>query len=303
MGGIGLVFAGGGGKGAYQVGVWQALRDCGLESSVTAVSGTSIGALNGAFFVQGDLERAKDAWFAIAPEKLVAPGRASGSRMARDALFDALFTSMRGGMSSLRGTVDRNELPGALLKSLAALMAGQGFSISMEGLSGIIDGAIDPWRVSGSPVSLFACASRLLPPGPEYFLCNSRPSVLKDILLASAAIMEPARYVDGIPYLDGGLFDNAPAGPLYEMGISDMVAVHLSPDAFLDRSRFPRARILEIRPGNSLGGFLGGTLDFSAGGARWRYRQGYEDGFRVLAPVAGISGGEGTGGAIPSLPG
>ena len=41
---LGLVLAGGGGKGAYEIGVWQALRDLGLEQSVTAVSGTSVGA-------------------------------------------------------------------------------------------------------------------------------------------------------------------------------------------------------------------------------------------------------------------
>ena len=38
---LGLVLAGGGGKGAYEIGVWQALRDLGLEQSVAAVSGTS----------------------------------------------------------------------------------------------------------------------------------------------------------------------------------------------------------------------------------------------------------------------
>ena len=38
---LGLVLAGGGGKGAYEIGVWQALRDLGLEPLVAAVSGTS----------------------------------------------------------------------------------------------------------------------------------------------------------------------------------------------------------------------------------------------------------------------
>ena len=43
--GIGLVLAGGGGRGAYHIGVWKALRDTGLENYITAVSGSSVGGL------------------------------------------------------------------------------------------------------------------------------------------------------------------------------------------------------------------------------------------------------------------
>ena len=50
----GLVLAGGGTKGAYQVGVWKALQE--LNINVTAIVGTSIGALNGALFLQNDID-------------------------------------------------------------------------------------------------------------------------------------------------------------------------------------------------------------------------------------------------------
>lgn len=49
-----LVLAGGGTKGAYQVGVWKALKE--LKINVKAISGTSIGALNGILMIQDDLE-------------------------------------------------------------------------------------------------------------------------------------------------------------------------------------------------------------------------------------------------------
>ena len=41
---FGLVLAGGGTKGAYEVGVWKALKE--LNINITAIAGTSIGALN-----------------------------------------------------------------------------------------------------------------------------------------------------------------------------------------------------------------------------------------------------------------
>ena len=53
---IGLVLSGGGAKGAYQIGVWQALLDLGIAPLITGVSGTSVGAINGVLFAQGDIK-------------------------------------------------------------------------------------------------------------------------------------------------------------------------------------------------------------------------------------------------------
>lgn len=48
----GLVLAGGGTRGAYQVGVWKALQE--LNIKIKGIVGASIGALNGALFLQND---------------------------------------------------------------------------------------------------------------------------------------------------------------------------------------------------------------------------------------------------------
>lgn len=47
----GLVLGGGGSRGAYELGVWKALRELGIEIQV--VVGTSIGAINGALVAPG----------------------------------------------------------------------------------------------------------------------------------------------------------------------------------------------------------------------------------------------------------
>ena len=44
-----IVLSGGGGKGAYQIGFWKAIRELDIEYNI--VTGTSIGSLNGAFMV------------------------------------------------------------------------------------------------------------------------------------------------------------------------------------------------------------------------------------------------------------
>lgn len=65
MKGIGLVFAGGGGKGAYEIGVWKYLHEIGLDQYVRCVSGTSVGALNAALFVGSSYELAEKLWLDI----------------------------------------------------------------------------------------------------------------------------------------------------------------------------------------------------------------------------------------------
>ena len=58
-----LVFAGGGSKGAYQLGAWKALEELGERFQIA--TGTSIGSINAAFYVQHD--------FAAAEKKLRNP--------------------------------------------------------------------------------------------------------------------------------------------------------------------------------------------------------------------------------------
>ena len=49
----GIVLEGGGARGAYQIGVWKALREAGMK--IKGVAGTSVGALNGALICMDDL--------------------------------------------------------------------------------------------------------------------------------------------------------------------------------------------------------------------------------------------------------
>ena len=65
----GLALEGGGAKGTYQIGAWQALMEAGVK--IKGVSGTSVGALNGALICQGDLEEAKRLWANISYSRIM----------------------------------------------------------------------------------------------------------------------------------------------------------------------------------------------------------------------------------------
>ena len=57
---LAIVLSGGGSRGAYQIGVWKALRKLGIKYNI--VTGTSVGALNGVLMVQEDFEKGINLW-------------------------------------------------------------------------------------------------------------------------------------------------------------------------------------------------------------------------------------------------
>ena len=64
-----IALEGGGAKGAYEIGAWQALEDAGIKYN--AVSGTSVGALNGALMAMRDLPRAVQVWSDMRLSKVI----------------------------------------------------------------------------------------------------------------------------------------------------------------------------------------------------------------------------------------
>ena len=57
---LGLVLEGGGVKGAYQVGAMKALDEIGV--SFDGIAGTSIGAINGALYLDGGIDKMLKVW-------------------------------------------------------------------------------------------------------------------------------------------------------------------------------------------------------------------------------------------------
>ena len=60
---LGLVLSGGGSKGAYEIGVYKALKKLGKKPNI--ITGTSVGALNGVLLVQNDYYSAVKLWRSI----------------------------------------------------------------------------------------------------------------------------------------------------------------------------------------------------------------------------------------------
>ncbi len=99
----GLALTGGGGKGAYQIGVWKALEELGVFCKIGAISGTSVGALNAVLMVIGDFDNAKKIWESIDKDDLFSINKGGISGLcSREGLISQI---KKVPLSKLRSTI------------------------------------------------------------------------------------------------------------------------------------------------------------------------------------------------------
>ncbi len=242
----GLVLSGGGGKGAYQAGVYRALREYKIMDYVTAISGASVGALNLCLFDNYDIEAVMDVWKNITPHQFLQLDKENPS------LFEGIF-SREGLLEIIKNYVNLEYLRNSERR----------LYVSTTEFENIIDneGTI------------------------KYFMLNYRNTEqIKNILLASSAIpiiYSPVK-IEGKLYRDGGLKDNLPIKPLYMEGIRNFIVVGLSTELNINLKKYPNSSFFIIKPRKSIGEFWDGTLDFSSYGAKIRIEIGYDDAMREL---------------------
>lgn len=90
---LGLVLAGGGGRGAYQIGVWKYLKEIGLDKKIAVISGTSVGGLNAALMVASSYEDAERIWTEEIEGKILdahSPDARGGALFSRAGLIDIM---------------------------------------------------------------------------------------------------------------------------------------------------------------------------------------------------------------------
>ena len=121
----GLVLAGGGAKGAYQVGVWKALSEYGIAQKVTVISGTSVGGLNAALFASVSPAEAERIWLEQVPSRLTQDGKLI-SQAGLSAIIDSVPLDTLKAKSSPHVVVTAVRNSMTALKYIDATMLGAG---------------------------------------------------------------------------------------------------------------------------------------------------------------------------------
>lgn len=271
---LGIVLDGGGGRGAYQIGVWKYLKESKLYNSISAISGTSVGGLNSCLFALDEYNLAETIWTQKIQDKILSIDIDIKEICSKIALQFGI----------------QNFVPGASIISFFTMLSTRGY-FSRKGLIEIIDEYINLNELSKMEFPIYATCVELPLFETRYFKLNGYDTeTIKKILLATSAIpiIFPKEEIEGKYYYDGGIKDNSPITPLYEEGCTDIIVIHLKADEIL-KDRREGVNIYEICPQEDLGNFFKGTLDFSTEGAYRRIEQGYRDAKEILHPVVDIA--------------
>ncbi|QPF73081.1 patatin-like phospholipase family protein [Roseateles sp. DAIF2] len=196
-----LVLQGGGALGAYQLGVYEALHEAGLEPDW--VVGTSIGAINGALIAgnapEHRLERLCAFWDLIAQD---GPANPWGQVLSN------WGTLTRG----IAGFFEPG--PASLLGPYAPLGPERAAWYDTAPLRASLERLLDFERLAGgdntTPRLTVGCVSASR--GEMVYFDSRDGALLPEHILASGALPPafPAVRIDGEPYWDGGIYSNTP---------------------------------------------------------------------------------------------
>ncbi len=257
----GLVLEGGGARGAFQVGAWKAMREIGIE--IEGISGTSVGALNGAIIIQNEFEKSYDIWYNMCPSRVM---------NVEDKLLRKLV--------KLDITPDNVHY---IIKQLSSLLGGKGIDITP--LKELLAEHIDEDKIRKSPMDFGIVTISLSDRKPlELFKEDIAEGELIKYLLASANLpVFKLEKVDDKLYLDGGFYDNLPIRLLLSKGYRDLIVVRLNALGRIRKVREDGLNITYVNPSEH----LGMALDFTMERARYNLKLGYYDTLKTFRNLMG----------------
>lgn len=201
-----LVLEGGGAKGAYQVGAYNALIESGYEFN--AVIGTSIGAINAALIAQGDVRLLEEVWRNIKFEDFLE-------------VDDNKIQDLIGNKNiSKENILEITKLTKDAIKS---------FGIKIDRERELLEKYIDEEKVRKSKIRFGLVTFNVSDFKAEKLFIEDIPEgKLIDYLLASSnlPVFKRAKIEDKL-FIDGGATDNCSVEMLYDDGYKDIVAIRL----------------------------------------------------------------------------
>ena len=260
MNSYGLVLAGGGAKGAYQIGAWKALKEMGI--TFNAIAGTSIGSINGALIAADDYEKARELWLNISIDK--------GLRINEE-LPDPENLFSKKNWGTLFKEVIKN---GGLDASPAADFVSQ---------------YVDETKVRENGIPFFAITVQMTQGvTPREIGIDEIPEgELTDYLMASSNIpLAVGIGPEGERFLDGGVYDNIPIMTLKKRGYNKIIILDISNLKGLGHTmNTANSQVVHIRPYNT--DMLGGFMDLDAEEVEKRIQLGYLDAKKAFSRLLG----------------
>lgn len=226
-----IALCGGGTKGAYELGVWRALKELDIDYQI--VTGTSIGSITGALMVTRDYDMACELWDTITLE---------------DVMKDGVNLT-----TTIEGMYNQREQIRPFLKKYVK-NKGADISPFIE----FIDRMIDEDKVRQSDIDFGLVTVQVSSLKSMELTKEEIPNgKLKDFIMASSSIFPvfPMHKIDGETYLDGCYYDNLPIDLALKMGADEVIAIdlHTNPS---HPNYVNKPYVTYIKPSRSLGTML-----------------------------------------------
>jgi len=255
-----IALCGGGTKGIYEIGVWKALRELNIDYQI--VTGTSIGAVNGAVMAMNDYELADELWNNIRMEDIMLEG--------------VNLTTTIEGMYNQKDSIK---------PFLKKYIKNKGADVSpfLE----FIDRQIDEERLRESDIDYGLVTVRVSPLKAHELRKSDIPAGrMKDYIMASSSIFPifPMHKIDDELYLDGCYYDNLPIELALKMGADEIIAVDLHTNP-IHSSYTNKPYVHYILPSKS----LGTILNFDKDVLKANRRLGYYDTLKYFDKIVGFS--------------
>ena len=256
----GLVLSGGGAKGAFEMGVWKALREC--NYSLGAVIGTSVGALNAAMIAQDDYEIAMDFWSNLTINQVLDLNKKMTNTYVEQWSKESFDVFKNGFLTSLFS---------------------DGLDISP--LRYNLTQLICEKTIRNSSIRFGLVTVDITSLKPRQLMIEDIPEgQLIDYLLASAALpIFQKQEIDGKTYLDGGFFDNVPINFMLEQNFNRIISVEFPAPGIRKWVRDKNAEIITINNSE----YLGGILNFDSQQIEQNIQLGYLDAMKVFGLLDG----------------
>lgn len=243
------MLSGGGAKGAYQIGVYKAIRKMNIKIDI--ITGTSIGSINGAVLAAGDYRKAKRFWLNV-----------------------DTFTIF--GYSFNR--------PSDFPKIAKEYIANKG--LKFDKAEAILDKVINEHRIRRSRIDYGLVTVNLKTRVPKMLTKSQIPNgKLISYVMASAACF-PAlstKKIDGEHYIDGGYYDNLPINLAIDMGADEVIAVDLRALGLKDKKLSKDIKVDYIVT-NDKRLF---SIDFDPDSSRYTMNIGYNDTMKYFGKLEG----------------
>jgi NTE family protein len=264
---LGVALAGGGARGAYQIGAWKALEEHKLFDQIEAFSGASVGSLNAVLFAMGDFDLAYRTWMSL----------------DKDSLFN----------------LEKHILRRIFKEKLTFLNRGV---YSTRRLERLLEETVDFTKIENKEV--FVATTHLGNHNSTFFdLLNMNYKHFfkeeqqiryidmnkvsekdkKSVLMASCAIpvaFKPVE-IENETYYDGGLLDNTPYQPLIDAGCDKIIVIDLFTFSPMRIRKITDSKVYTVYPRKS----LRGILDFNKKHTERRYLLGYQDMNKLLEKI------------------